>query len=136
MWYCEQQLQRFNAGEAIDVSLASIYRWADCLEPFRQTGNRARARILGVDLLSLVTYITAWPDATLDEMAVFIYNEGGGLYSCQAISTRLGELDITKTESVYRRLPDATARRAVLRVGILGLPPPPWHFSGATKKAH
>jgi hypothetical protein len=25
VWYCKQQLQRFNAREAIDVSLASIY---------------------------------------------------------------------------------------------------------------
>ncbi len=33
VWYHEQQLQRVNAGEAIDVSLSSIYRW--CLEPFR-----------------------------------------------------------------------------------------------------
>ena len=77
LWYCEQQLQRFDAGEAIDVSLRSIYPWADCLEPFRQTGNTERTMIVGADLLSLVTYITAWPDATLDEMAVFIYNEGG-----------------------------------------------------------
>ncbi len=29
VWYCEQQLQRFNASEGIDVSLISIYRWAD-----------------------------------------------------------------------------------------------------------
>ena len=78
MWYREHQLQRFNAGEAIDVSRRSIYRWADRLEPFRQTGNRERTTIVGVDLLSLVTYITAWPDATQDEMAVFIYNERGG----------------------------------------------------------
>jgi hypothetical protein len=72
VWYHEQQLQRFNAGEAIDVSRRSIYRWADRLEPLRQTGNRERATIVGVDLLSLVTYITDWPDATLDEMAIFI----------------------------------------------------------------
>ena len=39
--------------------------------------QRARATIIGFDLLNLVTYITAWTDATLDEMAVFIYNEGG-----------------------------------------------------------
>ena len=55
VWYREQQLQRFNAGEAIDVSRRSIYRWADRLEPIRQTGNRERATIVGVDLLSLVT---------------------------------------------------------------------------------
>ncbi len=42
VWYHEQQLQRFDAGKAIDVSLAFIYRWEDRLEPFRQTGNRER----------------------------------------------------------------------------------------------
>jgi hypothetical protein len=78
VWYREQQLQRLNAGEAIDVSRRSIYRWADCLGSFRQTSNRERTTIVGVDLLSLVTYIMAWPDATQDKMAVFIYNEGGG----------------------------------------------------------
>jgi len=79
VWYRKQQLQRFNAREAIDVSQRSIYRWADRLGlgPFHQTGNRERTTIVGVDLLSLVTYITAWPDATLDKMAVFIYNRGG-----------------------------------------------------------
>ena len=77
MWYREQQLQRFNAGEAIEVSRRSIYLWADCLEPFRQSSNREMATIVGVDLLRLVTCITAWPDATLDKMVVFIYNKGG-----------------------------------------------------------
>ena len=77
MWYCKQQLQRFNAGEAIDVSWWSIYRWADCLGSFCQTSNKERTTIVGVDLLSLVTYITAWLDATQDKMAVFIYNKGG-----------------------------------------------------------
>ena len=43
--------------------------------------NRERTTIVGVDLLSLVTYITASPDATLDEMVVFIYNEGGGVFT-------------------------------------------------------
>ena len=87
VWYREQQLQRFNAGEAIDVSRRSIYRWADRLEPFRQTGNTERTKIVGADLLSLVTYITAWPDATLDEMAVFIYNEGGSLLPSENLPT-------------------------------------------------
>jgi hypothetical protein len=45
-----------------------------------------RSRIIGTELLNLVTYIAAWPDATLDEMAAFIFNEGGELYSRQAIS--------------------------------------------------
>ena len=117
VWYREIQLQRFNAGEAIDVSLASIYRWADRLEPFRQTGNRERTTIIGADLLSLVTYITAWPDATLDEMVVFIYNEGGGLYSRQRISQWL--------------LPKATRRNNQMfsfECGDSGIVPPPLAF--------
>ncbi len=36
----KQQLQRFNAREAIDVSLTSIYRWADCHGPGEGRGRR------------------------------------------------------------------------------------------------
>ena len=77
VWYREIQLEKFHAGEAIQVSRRSIYRWDVRLEPYRQTGNRPRTTVVGVDLLNLVTYITAWPYATLDEMAAFIYKEGG-----------------------------------------------------------
>jgi hypothetical protein len=125
VWYREQQLQRFNAGEAIDVSLASIYQWADHLEPFHLTGNRARARIVGVDLLSLVTYITAWPDATLDEMVVFIYNKGGGLYSRQAISTCLRELDITKKRASTKGFQTQQLDVQFRVWGFWNCPPPP-----------
>ena len=78
MWYREIQLEKFHVREAIEVSLSSIYRWDVRPEPFRQTGNGPRTTVVGINLLNLVTYITAWPDATLDEMAAFIYNEGGG----------------------------------------------------------
>jgi hypothetical protein len=52
--------------------------------------------IVGVTLLNLVTYITAWPDVTLNKMAAFIFNKVGDLYSHQAISKCLEELDATK----------------------------------------
>jgi hypothetical protein len=45
--------------------------------------------IKGADLLNLVTFIIAWPYAILDEMAVFMDNEGGHLFSHQMISKRL-----------------------------------------------
>jgi hypothetical protein len=57
--------------------------------------------IVGVDLLDLITFITAWPDATLIEMAVFIYNDGADLYSVQAISKRHKELKITKKKASF-----------------------------------
>ena len=96
VWYRAIQLEKLHAGEEIQVSLSSIYRWDVHPGPYRQTGNRPGTTVVGVDLLNLVTYITAWPDATLDEMAAFIYNEGGDLYSRQAISNCLKDLDVTR----------------------------------------
>jgi hypothetical protein len=66
-----------DAGEAVEVSCASIVWWNLCPVPYRQTGNRSRTTFVGVDLINLAMFINAWPDATIDEMAVFIYNEGG-----------------------------------------------------------
>ena len=113
-WFREEQLQKFHAGEAIEVLLSSIYRWAIRLEPYRQTGNAERTQIRGADLLNIVTYITTWPDATLDEMVVFVYNEGRVLYSRQTISKRLKELEITKkkasTEAYQAQRPDVQLR--------------------------
>jgi hypothetical protein len=110
VWYREQQLEKWNVGEVTDVSESSLFRWSGRLEPYRQTGNRERSRIIGTELLNLVTYITAWPDATLDKMAAFIFDEGGGLYSRQAISQQLAELDRTKkvlsTEGYQTQHPD------------------------------
>jgi hypothetical protein len=99
VWYCELKLERFDSREEINISQMSIYRWEAHLEPHCQTSNRAWSQIIGVDLLNLVIYITAWPDATLDEMAAFIFNEGGGLFSRQAISKHLKELEITKKKA-------------------------------------
>ena len=65
-------------------------------EPFRQTGNGPWASIVVVNLLNLVTYITLWPDSTIDEMVSFIYNEGGDLYSYRTISKCLEKLDATR----------------------------------------
>ncbi len=79
-----------------EVSEQSLFRWSGRLEPPHQTGNMERSQIIRTKLLNLVTYITAWPDTTLDKMASFIFNERGGLYSSQAISQQLAELDITK----------------------------------------
>jgi hypothetical protein len=69
VWHREVQLERGDAGEVTDISEQSLFRWSRRLEPYRQTGNREQSQIIGTELLDLVTYITAWPDATLDKMA-------------------------------------------------------------------
>ncbi len=51
---------------------------------------------MGVDLINLVTFLKASPEAHLDEMAIFIYNKGRPLYPIMVISKRLDKLTITK----------------------------------------
>jgi hypothetical protein len=67
VWSREEQLEKSNAGE----------------------------ETAGTDVINLVVLLFAHPDATIDEMAAHICNEGGDLYSSQQISKRLKRLDIT-----------------------------------------
>ena len=96
LWFRILQLQKFEAGEPIDVCLATIYNWRQRLLAFHQTGNRDRTQLVGMDHLLLVLFIIAVPDAIIDECAAFIFNHGGRLYSTQAILMRLDELQITQ----------------------------------------
>jgi hypothetical protein len=48
-------------------------------------GNGQMMQVARVDQLLLVAYISIHPDTTLDEMAAFIYNEGGSLYSNEGL---------------------------------------------------
>jgi hypothetical protein len=81
VWFCNEQLAKAQAGEDVDVSTRSLSCWRERLHPYCQMGNKAWEQVVGVDLLNLVTFLRAWPEATLEEMAIFIYYEGGLLYS-------------------------------------------------------
>ncbi len=59
VWHCEEQLERWDAGEVTDVSKQSFFRWSRRLKPYRQTGNRERSQIIGTKLIDLVTYTTS-----------------------------------------------------------------------------
>lgn len=113
--YRQNQLALHAIGLPTEASLSSISRWNRRLEPYRMTGNRERSTIVGFDQLLLAICITVFPQAQLTEIAAFIYNRGGGLYSNEAISKRLKELAVTrKTVSVeaYRAFtPDALLRK-------------------------
>jgi hypothetical protein len=76
VWHHEEQLERWDAGEVTDVFERSLFCWSRRLKPYHQIGNRKRSQIIGTELLDLVTYITAWPDTTLDKMAR--QQSGGG----------------------------------------------------------
>jgi hypothetical protein len=95
-WFCQEQCAKAAAGKAVDVTEASILRWRERLHPYRPTGNKAREQVVGVDLINLVTFLKAWPEAHLNEIAIFIYNKGGLLYPITDISKCLDKLKITK----------------------------------------
>ena len=50
-------------------------------------------------MLHLVTFLFAYPDATADEVSIFLYYQGGQLYAQQVISKRLKELEITRKKA-------------------------------------
>ena len=57
MWYRVIQLEKFHAGEEMQVSLSSIYRWDVRPGPYRQTSNWPRTTVVGVDLLNVVVVV-------------------------------------------------------------------------------
>ena len=130
-WYRDEQLDRRANGEECDASRSSVYRWGLRRERFRRTGNRERNSVVGIDMLNLVCFVIAHPDATLDEIAVHLYNEGGDLYSIQVLSKRLKELRITKKKAsteAYQALTPANRFRAFTfwncppPLGVKGVP--------------
>jgi hypothetical protein len=79
------------------------------------TGNKQFNTIVGTDqLLLAITALAVYPDSEADEIAAFIYNNGGDLYSRQAIATRMKELRITRkvssTEAYQAFTPNAILR--------------------------
>ena len=64
-WFREEQLAKAQAGEVVVVSESSLRRWRERLHPYRQTGNKAREKIIGADLISLVTFLRAWTESQL-----------------------------------------------------------------------
>ena len=102
----------------------SVERWLGRLIPYRMTGNREKTDLVGADLILLGVISIVYPQASQDEMALFIYSEGGGLYINSLISRRLGELQITY-KKVSVEAYDAFSPRNLLREELFwtkGLP--------------
>jgi hypothetical protein len=65
-------------------------------EPIRVTGNKEKEKLVGTAQMLLVIYLYAFPDASTDEIATFIWNQSGELYDRQTIANRMRELQMTK----------------------------------------
>jgi len=55
--------------------------------------------LVGNDLLLMAIWLLIWPNATNDEIAAFIFNNGGELYSREVISEWMKDMKITKKKA-------------------------------------
>ena len=109
VWFREEQLEKRANGGPTAVSDSTLNRWDNRIHPYKMTGNRPSKRVVGVDQLLMSIYIVIYPDTKLSEIATFIFNEGGNLYSDQSVCQRLKELDVShkaaSTEAYQAFLP-------------------------------
>ena len=94
-WYREQQIEKRHTGRETDVSDASISRWNERLDPYRVTGGKEREDLMGYDQFLMCLVLFAYPGAEADEIAAFVYTNGGGLYSRASVSKRMEDLEIS-----------------------------------------
>ncbi len=85
-----------NTFENYSISRSTLYRWNECLFPRRQTGNKQREVLSGRDQLLLSIALFQKPTSTTDDLALFIFSNGGRIYSRQAICKRLKELNVSR----------------------------------------
>ena len=64
--------------------------------PYRMTGGRQREQLTGGDQLLLSLCLFIYPDASTDEIAIFIHSSGGDIYTRPQISERCRELNLTR----------------------------------------
>ena len=63
--------------EQFNISSATIYCWRQRIDPFQQTGNHERREMTGIDLLLLAMCLFLFPRVGSDEIATFIFVNGG-----------------------------------------------------------
>ena len=105
-----------KAAEKHGVSTRTIRRWLHRVMPYRQTGNKARENLTGLDQFLLCLAIHIYPRGSSDEYAAFIYRRGGTkVYSRAAISKRCSELKLRRKKCSLE------AYKAILH--LINLPP-------------
>ena len=79
---------------------------------------------MGADQSLTVICLTIWPDLTTDEIATFVFNEGGGVYTREQVSCRLKDLMTTRKVGSTEAY-EAFTRDNILRAELFWNRPPP-----------
>jgi hypothetical protein len=131
LWYRREQLEQAAEGLPVQVARSTIERWKKQLVPFRSTGNHDRTVIVGHHMTLLATFLIAYPDAIADEIAAFLYNRTGRMYTNESIYKRMKDLKITKKKAsidAYQRASERVQYRVWAffnlppGMGIVGIP--------------
>ena len=113
------------------VSKKSIRRWIRRMVPYQQYGNHERQVIVGRDQVLLSICIHIYPRAKDDEIAAFIFANGGRIYSRRDISRRCRELKLNLKRASLEAANAYTLRNSFRtqqfwtmgpRVGVYGVP--------------
>jgi hypothetical protein len=124
VWYRMDQLARFDAGDDVRVSTASIYRWRERLDSHQMTGGKAREDLIGVDQMLLTLFGAAYPEAKADEITIFIFKNGGRVYNRGVISFKMKELCMTQKRTSTEAWQAFTPIN-LLKVELFWTRPPP-----------
>lgn len=113
------------------VAKKSIRRWLQRLAPYHQLGNAERQIITGRDQILLGICLHIYPRAEDQEVAAFIYANGGNIYSHKDVSRRCKELKLSRKRASLESS-NAYSERNVIRtrqfwtmgprVGVNGVP--------------
>ena len=117
------------AAEQWGCCLKSIYNWQERVQPYRMTGGAERSVITGYDQLLLSIGLFIYPNATADELCMFIHANGGDTYTRAQISDRCKELNITRKRA-SKEAYDAFSASALRKLHLFNTCAPPLGVCG------
>ena len=87
------------AADRVGCSPLSVRRWERRVIPYRMTGGVERYMMTGADQLLFSICLYIYPNASSDQLCVFMIANGGGVYSRQTITQRCMELGLSRKRS-------------------------------------
>ena len=105
-------------------STSSVRRWERRILPYRMSGGRHREQLTGADQLLLSICIFIYPEASSDEIAIFIYRNGGDIYTRPQISERCAELQLTRKRASKESFDAFSTASIRAKEWFRTLPPP------------
>jgi transposase len=129
LWYrlsCLQKIAQVGLDQAVQElqpCRKTLVTWMARIRPYEQRGGLPR-KLIGRDQLLLAIYITAYPDAEIEECAAYKLNNGGGLYSVSTICRRMQEFRLMRKKVSVEAFQAFLPRNILRRDQFFGMPPP------------